>query len=503
MKKIIIYCTCAICLFSAGCFDDKSGPENIPVASIAIDGLEEEYNVISFRDNLTIEPSIISDGKDMEYEYLWTLFAIGSPSFGKLYQVDTLGKSEKLDYMVEYSPGSYKLVLRVTDAKNKYTIYKTAMVNVNTMFTTGHFLLKETAEGNTDLDFFSSDGIGVPDLLLQQTGAPIKGKPTRLGFFPKYSYKYADMKEPVICSALLPMGGKEVKIMKIMDMAQIYDHDDMFYGKPADEIPLTAACDLFSRPHYISSKGHYMSSQMPGWGKPGTGLFGFATQPKGKNANLSANSVIHSTTNTNTYNFYDENSNRLFYVNFNGDALEISSSKIHLDSLAQFPRDILFMGTSGWAVFWDEADHTSRHIYKLNLRANTDPVTETYKIDPELNFCKAIVYGSNKLEDKNMLYAGVGDQLYLYNAETRTEKNVTPPEFGSGETITMITHKPDAPKDYLMIGTFKDGKYKVYMYTLAAGEPYGKPAIVLTGPGKVVDMQYVNPSLSRRYECNY
>ena len=39
-------------------------------------------------------------------------------------------------------------------------------------------------------------------------------------------------------------------------------------------------------------------------------------------------------------------------------------------------------------------------------------------------------------------------------------------------------------------------KYKVYLYEILGGKPYGKPVRVLEGEGKVVKMHYVDPSMS-------
>ena len=50
--------------------------------------------------------------------------------------------------------------------------------------------------------------------------------------------------------------------------------------------------------------------------------------------------------------------------------------------------------------------------------------------------------------------------------------------------------------DYLVFATRKDGKYKVYLYEILGGKPYGKPVRVLEGEGKVVKMHYVDPSMS-------
>jgi hypothetical protein len=128
----------------------------------------------------------------------------------------------------------------------------------------------------------------------------------------------------------------------------------------------------------------------------------------------------------------------------------------------------------------------------------THPIIEIRPINAAVtpNFNSAKIYGSDKTH-RQFLYGCTGNQVWMYNTGNDTERQLSLPGVGAGETITMITHKRGVhnPTDrtdtagYLCIATYKDGNYKVYMYKVTGGEPDGAP-IILEGTGKVVDMQY-------------
>lgn len=500
MKKIIYFLFLSVLLTS--CYEDKSSDRYDPIGSLSIEGIEEEYDLVSLLDALVITPTVRStDPADSRFEYLWTLYPnqwLGSDTNPQPHPIDTLSQEKDLSYDVALDPGNYTVALRVTNADNGYTVYSRTTLRVNTQFTTGYYFLKETAGGNTDLDFLTPAGDLVADLLVARLGAPITGKPTRLGYVKSYNYVNDNTGQASNGQVLMAMAEKDLRIMNISDMSLVYDFRTMFFEeKQPDEKPVTFFTDFFSRPYFFTNKGIYMSQG------GSTGKYGFITKPSTGDAELSPYCVISTGSFTLMFNFFDEKSNRLAYINYNGAWQEMSSNTINLDSLYQYRRDLLMMGTNGWAVFQDEGNPSARYLYKLLLTSGRNPITEIRTIDPALNFCRAQVYASNKSGDTRMLYGGVGDKLYMYNTGDDSEKLLSPAGMSSGEQITMITHKIAAPETYLMIGTHKDGNYKVYMYTLAAGEPYGDPVVTASGQGKVVDMHYVNPNLSSSYNFTY
>jgi len=178
-------------------------------------------------------------------------------------------------------------------------------------------------------------------------------------------------------------------------------------------------------------------------------------------------------------------------------------------STANITARALFMGSSGWCVVEDGVQGSienplKRLIYKLNTEISQwnliDPIQEIHEITAT-NFRQAQVYGSNKSTHTHMLYASIDGRFYTYNTTTRSEARVDLPAIGTGEVITMITHRPgvhnpnnrNAPAaGFLFIATYHAGSntYKVYMYGMLAGAPTGDPVAIMSGTGKVVDMQY-------------
>ena len=94
------------------------------------------------------------------------------------------------------------------------------------------------------------------------------------------------------------------------------------------------------------------------------------------------------------------------------------------------------------------------------------------------------------------------NEVWMYSVESGEEQRLNLNEL-DGE-ITYVSNRywtNDAIDsqnnfNYLAVGTHKDGKYKVYLYEILGGKPYGKPVRVLEGEGKVVKMHYVDPSMS-------
>lgn len=514
--KRLLYLILALPLLT-GCYEDKSSTKYDPIGSLTISGIEDEYSVIAMINPLTITPTVTStDPGDnpAQFEYRWLLYPSSSSSNTPPVP-DTLAQgvgAKDINCDIALSPGKYTVQLRALNPKTGYAVYKTASVTVNTAFSTGYYFLKETADGNTELDFMNPAGDMAQDLLESLLGAPISGAPTRLGYFVDYSYMDDETGEYVYCKALMPMGGNDLRLLKVEDMSLIYDHTTLFYGEEPDEKPLMCFNDLASRPTYISSKGLYASKQMPGpWYQMyGTGKFGLEIAPAG-GVSFSPNCIVSTGSFTTMFNFFDEKNGNLVYINYNS-AIQTMSNDNGLDySPKGITNTLLFMGTNSWAIFQDKANPQTRYLYKLTLSSGRNPITAKTTIDPALNFGKAQVYGSNKSGNTGYLYAGVGDKLYRYDTAFDAtvyptgspEALMSPNGIGSGEQITMITHKTNAPSTYLMIGTYKDGKYKVYMYTLSGGVPSGAAVLVASGTGKVVDVQYTSPSLSSNYNVNY
>jgi hypothetical protein len=371
-------------------------------------------------------------------------------------------------------------------------VYQTATLNVKTVFSNGFYFLKETAGGNTELDFHTPDGAGgwttAFDILEAQLGAPITGAPTSLGMISSYPYINKANGQPETGAVLVPIGGRDMKVMLLNDMSLVYDHNEIFFsGVAPDHKPIRAYyLSLFDIPVFISDKGAYSVNSS-------TGKVGYPVAPaEGCVLSHGMMTGILYGSSIGQLMFFDALNGQLVYYTYGGDLMSLSGTP----SPTGITHRPLFMGTGGWCVFEDPGT-SDRYLYSLK-DASTTPILEIRSIDAATapNFNSADIYGSNKTNTQ-ILYGGAGNRIWMYNTGNSAETALTLQGMGAGETITMITHKRGVynPADrsdtagYLFIATQKGGNYKVYMYKVTGGETDGEP-IIVEGTGKVIDMQY-------------
>ncbi len=511
MKKIL-YSLFALVMLT-GCYEDKSSDRYDPVGSIEITGIESSYTKTALVDVLEIRPEVTStDPADdvSEFEYLWTCYttleAMKSEEEGA--EPVMQWHTKDLTWPLDVNADGYRLILQVTNPATGYSVYETTSLQVNTSFSVGFYFLKETADGNTELDFHAPDGaMTASDLLTWQFGAPIAGAPTNLSLVANpgaafNNYPYMDLETGEIFSspgtpAIAVMGGKDMKIMRLNDMTLIYDYDQLFFsGTAPDEKPVNALfMSMMANTAVFTEKGFYHGA------RPSSRL-SFPIAPTG----TSIGKVTKLNVMTPAYVAFDEGNGQFLYYAWGGTQTPVS----YTNGYSPFDIDCraLFMGTDnntdydagrGWAILQDKTEPSERYLYRL-IQTATNPITDIRQIPAASEFNTAQVYGNNKGTSTQMLYGGVGDRFYIYNTGSDTETQVSPTGMGSGETITMITHKPgiqnpvdgSAPpvNGYMLIATHKDGGYKVYVYDMVGGIPDGNPVKTYTGTGKVVDMQY-------------
>jgi hypothetical protein len=518
MKKILYYILALTVV--AGCYKDESSDRYDPIGAIQINGVEEEYNLIMLVDALKITPEVTSTSPDDKvdgFEYLWTYYSHtdynNASAAGTATPVDTIAQTKDITWDITLKPGDYTIWFRITNPANGYTVYRAITLNVSTEFSNGFYFLKETAGGDTELDFHKPNGAGgwitMPDMLNMRLGAPIAGAPTSLGIFASYPYINKENGQPENGAVLVPMGGKDLKVLSLEDLSLVYDHNDIFFsGEAPDHKPLRAFyLSMFGIPVFIFDDGAYAAGF-----DSRTGKVGYPEAPAG-GCSLSHGMMADddgSSFPIEFLQFFDELNGQLVYYSYEGTLVSLSGdNNISPTGITHRP---LFMGSSGWCVF-ENPGFADRYLYLLNgdflMSATTEPILEIRPISASEapNFNSAELYGAHKT-NKQFLYGSTGDKLYMYNTGSDAEKQLTLSGFGAGEQITMITHKPgvhnpanrDDTAGFLFIATHAGGHYKVYMYKVTGGEPDGEP-FVIEGTGKVVDMQYAGGSPN--YDTNY
>ena len=161
-----------------GCFDDDSTSATDNIAATTIEGIESSYVKTAYvGEHLVITPDVKASFPEGQLTYTWMLLDSNTDSTdknGNTIEPTIIGSEKNLDYDVQLSPGIYQLRLAVADKESGYTAYAKTSLTVRTLFSQAFYILKETAEGNTEVDLLTLDGQKGDNLLTQVNGAPLK-----------------------------------------------------------------------------------------------------------------------------------------------------------------------------------------------------------------------------------------------------------------------------------------------------------------------------------------
>ncbi len=205
---------------------------------------------------------------------------------------------------------------------------------------------------------------------------------------------------------------------------------------------------------------------------------------------------------------YDENSNSFCrVVPSNTELVNLSDEgpvdTIALPSVNNLDADLLFMGIGANKNAWALMKKKNANIYILqNLQAGRrdfkNPTNTCDTIDSNLKICHADSWAPNL--DNDIIYFSEGNSIYScnVNAYYQEREQVV---FPAGEEVTHMRHlkysdatNPENNFSYLVVATYLNGKYKVYLYNIQAGNLQNLPQI-LEGEGKVGGVVYINNNL--------
>lgn len=510
MKTFILSIIASSLLF-IGCYDDKGNYDYTDLSTIDISGIDEEYSRISFKDTLRITPTVTSSDANDTFEYLWTL----NPSYksvpsGGSIESDTIGNEQTLNYPVKLSKGMYDVVLKLTNSLTGYSTFHTTSLEVKTEFSLGFYVLKDV-NGNTDMDLHLPDGGVSESLITQVEGQALPGAPRSMGIIFQYSYIDPATDEYAAPTALSVCAGKDARVYNLQDMSIMFTHETMFFGAaPTDETPYYIYPNCYGI-GYLSDKGSYFNYQFASSGMNSAGKFGYPTPISNgcrPNINCMYNSLGEGQYAGGCFYFFDEQNRRFLECNFNGDlnAFEDGDTPVPENyDLAFLGRNAIGEDCRGYALFKDKQASGKLYLYLLTLDYTSymNPVKKVGEIPATSDMNRATLYAINE-RDVRVMYFVADNKLYMFDIEQQTETNITPTDLAGDEEITYISNRywkgeNDLPNNfnYLTIATYKDGKYKVYMYNITGGQPVGKPQRLLKGEGKAVKMQFSSPKMSQ------
>lgn len=492
MKSLYIILIALLCCNLASCYDDKGNYDYTDIFEISIDSIQERYSCLALLDTLNITPEVAP--KDVEYEYFWGVYANNTSGITPI--LDTLCKTCELHYPVQLQPGSYTLVFCAREKETGIASFEDTQLQVATSLTSGWYILR-SQNAYTDLDLFASQGKIENVIASNNGGKNLKGEAETVLYTRVYRVWDAEMERYQQTATLMALSSDELYSIRASNGSIIRTSDDFFYERPDKIRPQnmiesnTCFCLINNnRVHTITAN----SSNSGRFGVAKTG--NYKLSPYIVNA-YPANPLV-----------YDENSNSFCrVVPSNTELVNLSDEgpvdTIALPSVNNLDADLLFMGIGANKNAWALMKKKNANIYILqNLQAGRrdfkNPTNTCDTIDSNLKICHADSWAPNL--DNDIIYFSEGNSIYScnVNAYYQEREQVV---FPAGEEVTHMRHlkysdatNPENNFSYLVVATYLNGKYKVYLYNIQAGNLQNLPQI-LEGEGKVGGVVYINNNL--------
>ena len=156
------------------CFRDLGNYDYKTVEEFEVTGLEDSYDVYT-SENLVIEPVVIPQTGDYEYEWFLTEYREGD------YQIEqyanVLSKERILDVPFKRSTGEYELHLKVTSKTSGDAEFVRMTINAITPYTNACYILYEMEDGNSEVDIHYPQAVSTVKAVEKFTGASLQPIP--------------------------------------------------------------------------------------------------------------------------------------------------------------------------------------------------------------------------------------------------------------------------------------------------------------------------------------
>jgi len=491
-KNIILYILAGLFLFASCLSDDSSEGDLSSFQDVTVEGIESKYLVTSFTgSHLQITPTINTEIASDKLTYKWSIVKdeqIDATTQSEI-PFEVIGTERNLDYEVELAPGSYILKYEVTE-ENGYTVTSQATVNATTTFLNAYYIMKETADGNTDLDYYTADGVMTENVLSEAAlnGSPLKGKPQYLSV--GYDSNYYDDDANPQANPLIYVSTESGEFCGVRptDFGVQFDKSNICYqvldnGEKPYGVWFSVYVELF----YTSKGVHWTYSSMDGM-QSGSGKFGSISVQTGMSRNIvyGGDSYMY---------YWDEDNATIYNINWNGEVDYVYNENYEPAIYSGYT--CVGAGTSYLygALFAIQNKTTGeRKIVSASAYTGASEIC-TLPSDFVTATCDHLTFCVNQ---GTIAYGTDGKDIYALDYASGTERKITVTGLSSGETITYVSNVvysgTAASVDYLCIGTEANGKYTTSFYETVGGVPDGEPVFQMQGTGKISGVLYVAPT---------
>lgn len=511
MRKNILYIIALLVTLSlTSCFDDDSTLGNNDVSDITVSGIETAYTKTAYvGEKLSISPTVETGYADSDMDYQWLLLSKKTgttTASGDTIQPTVIGTEKNLNYEVSVAPGTYQVRFVAKSKTNDYTVYKAASLTVQTNFSQGFYILKETADGNTELDMLNNSGELGENLFQQTKVGALQGKPLSLDIDYNMYYINTDDDQMETANAItVTTDSKQICVSRSTDLKTIFDRNSLLFDvMDANEQPYGIINSVMGYLFYFSSKGIRAVSAASAYTSASSGKFGLPVSSCG-----GSKYITHDLPSYGGTVFWDETAHSLMVSDYNATVSPMTYSDLTGDDLTQNLTDYdclhigyNYMSSEGTATAILKNNTTGkRYLYQTESSFGGIYLSSRREISSSLHAATATAYSTNGQTAK-YIYCVDGGKLYacIFNNDELSEVELQPQGIGSGETITYVSNQFWEPVlsggdefNYLIVGTQKGDQYKLYMYETVGGAPSGDPVKTVSGTGTVRSIRYLNP----------
>lgn len=501
MRKTIIGALFMGLVGLASCYDDDSTLGTVNVSDIEITGLSDQSVVSYVGKKVEVHPSVSTEYAENELSYAWYMYENGMNEFEDGYRTNLISTEKNLSYEVNLPSGSYTLVFEVTSKKNDYV--KTAKMNlsVSTSFSQGFYILKETADGRTEVDLYGNDGLA-SNLMEKFSGESLKGKPRNLSIV--YSGEYIDPDLNKTASTNLIHVFTEDNVyrgFRSEDMKEVFNNSNLFYGGdlPSGEEPYI----LFRTPNYTAyfSNTGIRTAKTASFGQAAnTGMMGYPVDEVGTSKHVQ---LLYYGMNL---VYWSDEEHKLRTIDY----LFKTPADVGYTDETKYPADlecissgvnIMSNGEVVTAYFLCEQPSTGDRYLLLVDTFSPESISETIKLDPDFHLASSDIVTGNRMSATYM-YSIYNNELYAYSWTTKDERKFNLPGIPAGETVTYITNQyfnaysdESTNFDSFIVATQVGNQYKLYFYDkedMNGGQPISVSQTV-TGEGTVKSVRFLSP----------
>jgi hypothetical protein len=479
---------------------------------IEVEGLESAYNVITDLDVLQIPLTASSNIKGADFEYIWAVYETNSQ--GYIPTFDTISREKDLNFPITLPARGYRLVSIVTNKKTGLSKYTSAVLNVNTEYTRGWYVLKDDGD-NSDLDQFLTPDNIVPDnvnanVFSELNGFKIEGTGTLLTYASDYKTTVASA-SPTNTKTLFVGTTKNVSAIFINTLKQIRDRKDIFFGGEAEGGKDMVVFGASQSINLINNSHIYGIYTMTA----NSGIFGTYAMRDDYNTAYSLSPYYFSDTRMNSY-LFDNTSSSFVSAGPGATVLtnitDIAETKMPAQNNN---KKALYLGyqryeydpvnyknlNKGWGLFEDKDDPNLKILTYLEPDGFKMQITcDTLELSDKLfnSSLHTLLVSTAQVSAENMMYF-VHDNKDVYSRNLSNGNEQLQFSVPVGEEVTFIRHRSYTESgyafNYVMIGTKVGSHYKIRMFEKTAGNLRAEPKFVLEGEGAPRDIMYVSPSV--------